>query len=147
MVSTSVTRTVARILFAPVLVIAAAILVKGYASTGDGFAAGVVAALGVLMQRAAFPVEEIEGTLLVRDAPRIALGGLALALAVAFVPVARGEELLTHSPAPGDEPVYVGTLELITAVAYDVGICALVFGAVVGILSMLGDAAHAEGRS
>ena len=39
------TRFVARRLFAPALVIALAILVKGYVGPGDGFAAGIVAAL------------------------------------------------------------------------------------------------------
>ncbi len=145
--STIVTRTVARLLFAPVLVIALAILVKGYATTGDGFSAGVVAGLGVLMQRAAFPPEVIEGTLFVRSAPRIALAGLAIALVVAFVPVAFGDALLTHRPGPGEDAVFIGTLELITAFAFDVGIFALVLGTVVGILSMLGDLAHEEGRS
>ena len=53
-VTTVLTRMVARLLLAPVLVVAAAVLVKGYADVGDGFAAGVIAALGVLLQYLAF---------------------------------------------------------------------------------------------
>ena len=37
------TRHVARLMLAPVLMIALAVLVKGYADVGDGFAAGVIA--------------------------------------------------------------------------------------------------------
>ena len=48
------TQMVARGLLAPTLVVATAILVKGYADVGDGFAAGVVAALGILLQFLAF---------------------------------------------------------------------------------------------
>ncbi len=51
---TLITQTVARLLLAPLLVLAAAILVKGYTDVGDGFAAGVLAALGVIMYAVAF---------------------------------------------------------------------------------------------
>jgi hypothetical protein len=39
-----VTRAVARLLYLPTLLVAAAILVKGFVETGDGFSAGVVGA-------------------------------------------------------------------------------------------------------
>ena len=48
--SRAVTRVVARMLLAPILVVALAILVKGFVDVGDGFSAGVVAALGILLQ-------------------------------------------------------------------------------------------------
>jgi multicomponent Na+:H+ antiporter subunit C len=68
-VTTTLTRMVARGLLAPILVVAAAILVKGYADVGDGFAAGVVAALGVLLQILAFGREEVAAALPLRHAP------------------------------------------------------------------------------
>jgi multicomponent Na+:H+ antiporter subunit B len=39
-VTTVLTRAVSRLLLAPVLMVAAAVLIKGYADVGDGFAAG-----------------------------------------------------------------------------------------------------------
>lgn len=132
--TTLLTQTVARLLLAPSLVIAAAILVKGYSSVGDGFSAGVVAALGVLAVYLALGHREADKLLPKRLAPVCALAGLVIALVVTFSSVLRGEPLLTHSPPPGADVVHLGTLELITAVVFDVGVFLLVFGAVVGIL-------------
>ena len=43
-------RQAARLLLLPTWMIAFAILVKGYSDSGDCFSAGVMAALGVIMQ-------------------------------------------------------------------------------------------------
>jgi len=136
-IASALTKTVARLIFAPTLVIAVAILVKGYADTGDGFAAGVVAALAVLLQYVAFGHEEIERVLPVRRAPLLGVAGLGLALAVAFVPVALGKPPMTHWPAPGASVIHVGTLEILTAVVFDIGVFLLVFGSVVGAIRFL----------
>ncbi len=126
------TRTVAKLLFLPALVAAVAILVKGYAQPGDGFSAGVVASLGVLLQYLAFGRRRAEELPLVRLAGKGAFVGLLVALLVAAVPVALGDPALTHYPGPGSEVVYLGTLELITAVLFDAGVFLLVFGFAVG---------------
>ncbi|MFO7573419.1 MAG: MnhB domain-containing protein [Gaiellaceae bacterium] len=144
--TTLMTQVIARLLLAPSLVLAAAILVKGYSSVGDGFSAGVVAALGVLTQYLAFGFREADRLLPVRLAPAGAIAGLLLALAVTFSSVLRGEPLLTHSPPPGSDVIHLGTLELITAVAFDVGVFLLVFGATVGILRTVA-MARAEDQS
>lgn len=128
------TQVVVRLLLAPAIVVAAAVLVKGYSSVGDGFSAGVIAALGVLAVYLAFGAREADRLLPVRLAPVGAIVGLSIALVVTFSSVVRGKPLLTHAPPPGAEVVHVGTLELITAVAFDVGVFLLVFGAVIGIL-------------
>ena len=132
--STGLTQMVARLLLAPAFAVAVAVLVKGYADVGDGFSAGVIAALGILLQYVAFGWREAERLLPVRFAPAVAFGGLLLALVVAFAPALWGEEAFTHYPRPGNEPIHVGTLELITAVAFDVGVFLLVFGAAVGAI-------------
>ena len=144
MVTTDLTQLVARLLLAPSFAVAAAVLVKGYADVGDGFSAGVIAALGVLLQYVAFGRREAERLLPVRYAPAAALAGLLLALAVAFAPLLRGDAAFTHYPRAGTEPIHVGTLELITAVAFDVGVFLLVFGAVVGVIRYAAEAG--EGR-
>jgi multisubunit Na+/H+ antiporter MnhB subunit len=133
-VTSLMTQVIARLLLAPAVVVAAAVLVKGYSSVGDGFSAGVIAALGVLAVYLAFGYEEADRLLPVRLAPVGAIAGLLIALVVTFSSVVRGEPLLTHSPPPGADVIHLGTLELITAVAFDVGVFLLVFGAVVGIL-------------
>lgn len=144
--TSALTRTAARLLLAPSFLVAFAILVKGYSDVGDGFTAGVIAALGVLTQYLAFGSREAERLLPVRLAPVGAFGGLLLALVVVFAPLARGEAPLTHLPAPGANVVHLGTLELLTAVAFDVGVFLLVFGAVVGIIrtiALAGEGARA----
>ncbi|MDQ3435459.1 MAG: sodium:proton antiporter [Actinomycetota bacterium] len=134
------TQSVARLLLAPILVVAVAILVKGYADVGDGFSAGVIAALGILLQYMAFGREEAERQLPVRLLPACTFAGLLAALAVAFWPVLRGDALLEHLPPPGASVIELGTIELITAVLFDVAVFLLVLGALVGIV-------HAIARS
>lgn len=130
------TRTVARVLLLPIFLTSAAILVKGYAEPGDGFSAGVIAALGILLQFLAFGREEAQKLPFVRHAPSLAFAGLLVSLAVAAVPLFMGDAVLTHYPEAGSKPIYLGTLELITAVAFDVGVFLLVFGFAVGTVSI-----------
>ncbi|MDQ3842298.1 MAG: MnhB domain-containing protein [Actinomycetota bacterium] len=136
-VTSVMTRTVAKLLFLPTLVVAVAILAKGYAQPGDGFSAGVVCALGVLLQYLAFGRREAEKIPIVGLAGKSAFAGLLLALLVATAPVLLGEPVLTHYPRPGSEAVYLGTLELITALLFDVGVFLLVFGFVVGAIRII----------
>jgi multisubunit Na+/H+ antiporter MnhB subunit len=134
--TTVLTQTVARALFLPSLVVAVAVLVKGYVGTGDGFAAGVIAALAVLMQAVVFGLEEVRHHLRLRFAPIVAFTGLGIGLAVGFVPALLERPIMTHSPAPGDEVVHLGTLELLTAVLFDIGVFLLVLGFAVSAITM-----------
>lgn len=131
------TRVVAKLLLLPTLVAALAILVKGYTQPGDGFSAGVVAGLGVVLQYLAFGREKAERLPLVRHAGSGAFIGLLLALLVAFAPVLMGDPVLTHYPPPGAKVLHLGTLEALTAVLFDVGVFLLVFGFVVGTVGMI----------
>ncbi len=132
--STALTQMVARLLLAPILLVALAVLVKGYASVGDGFAAGVIAALGILLQYLAFGREEVERLLPVRLIPAAGFAGLVGALALAAWPLLRGEPLFTHLPRAGSEVTKLGTLELTSAIAFDLTVFVLVLGAAVGIV-------------
>ncbi len=145
---TALTRAIARLLLLPTMMVAAGILVKGYVDVGDGFGAGVIAALGILLQYAAFGAREAGRLPPVRRAPAIAFAGLLLALLVAFVPAIRGQAILTHSPAPGAAVVHLGTVELLTAVLFDIGMFLLVFGFAVGAIDMIArtaDSGHNRG--
>jgi multisubunit Na+/H+ antiporter MnhB subunit len=137
MTTTALTRLVARMLLAPVLLVAAGILVKGYTDTGDGFTAGLVAALGVLLQYVVFGGEAVARALPVRHAPRLAVAGVGLVLAITFVPILLGDPVLTHRPGPGEKVVHIGTLELMTPVLFDIGVFAAVAGAVVSFIDGL----------
>jgi multicomponent Na+:H+ antiporter subunit B len=118
--------------------VAAAILVKGYTDVGDGFSAGVIVALAIALRYITLGPERAERDLpILRHAPAVAAGGLLVALAVGFFPIALGEPPFTHLPPPGDEVVKIGTLELITAVAFDLGLMLLVTGALVTLIHQL----------
>ena len=138
---TILTRAVARLLLLPIFMVAAAILVKGYAEVGDGFGAGIISSLGILLQYATLGQREARQRLPpVRFAPSISLGGLAIALCVAFVPVVRGRPIMTHSPGVGEAVIHLGTIELLTAVAFDIGVFLLVFGFATGAIDLIAGA-------
>ena len=131
-------RGVARLLFAPSLVVAAAMIVKGYTDVGDGFAAGVIVALAVSVQYVAVGPEAAEQALpVLRRAPEVAAGGLLLGLATGFFPLLLGEPVFSHQPPPGEPPVKIGTLELITAVLFDLAVFLLVVGVLVQLVHHL----------
>ena len=141
----AVTQEVARLLYLPTFVVAAAILVKGFVQTGDGFSAGVVGALGVLLRYLAFGHEEAKRLPAVRHATTIAFSGLLLALGVASAPLLLGDAVLTHYPPSGTEPIHLGTIELMSAVLFDIGVFLLVFGFSVGVVSFFARAGEAAG--
>lgn len=122
----------ARIILLPSWIIAIAIMLKGYADVGDGFSAGVIAALGVLLQGLAFGTEELEQITLSRIAPILSFVGLGLALLTAFVPILFGEDLFTHWPGINEHAVHFGVLEFITPVVFDIGVFLIVYGFCVG---------------
>jgi multisubunit Na+/H+ antiporter MnhB subunit len=125
-------------LLGPAVMVAAAIIVKGYTDVGDGFSAGVIVALAISLRYVAYGTEGAERSLpVLRHAPVIAAAGLLLALAVGFYPVLAGEPPFTHHPHPGEHVIKIGTLELITAMAFDVGVFLLVCGMLVTLVHHL----------
>jgi multisubunit Na+/H+ antiporter MnhB subunit len=130
-----VTRIAARILLLPIFMVAAAVLVKGYADIGDGFSAGVIASLGIILQGVAFGADEFDRLPLARFAPIGTFIGLFLALLVAFVPVAFGDPIFLHRPEAGQHARHFGSLEFITPVLFDIGVFMVVIGFCVSSLS------------
>ena len=132
-------------LLGPALMVAAAIIVKGYTDVGDGFSAGVIVALAVALRYVALGRERTEAGLpLLRHAPAIAAAGLLAALAVGFFPVALGDAPFTHFPRAGEAVIHIGTLELLTAVAFDVGLFLLVAGTLVTLVHQVADLVEDE---
>lgn len=141
------TQTIARLLLLPTLVTAIAVLIKGYVAVGDGFAAGVIAAMALLLQYVAFSRQEVEQRLpLVRLARPLALAGLLLVLLVAFAPLLAGDEIVTHYPGPDQKVAHLGTLELHTVVLFDTGVFCLVFGFSVAIVRLVAQVREQEGH-
>ncbi len=124
----------ARTLLVPGFIIALAVMFKGYADVGDGFSAGVIAALVALLQGLAFGAEELDEIPIIRYAPLAPFVGLALALGVAFVPVLFGHPIFLHWPRAGEQVAHFGVLEFITPVLFDIGVFLIVYGFCVGAL-------------
>jgi multisubunit Na+/H+ antiporter MnhB subunit len=129
----TVVRVVARMLLGPTIMVAAGLIAKGYAEVGDGFGAGVAVSLAIGLTYIALGVEAEAALPMLRHAPKLAVGGLLLALASGFFPLLLGEPPLSHRPAPGEHVVKIGVLELFTPLTMDVG----VFLLVVGVLTVL----------
>ncbi len=144
--TTILTQMVARLLFLPALMVALATLVKGYSDTGDGFTAGVIAALAVLLQVVAFGEAEVARRLPLHLAPTVSLAGLIVALAVTFSSVVRGDPIMTHVPAPGMTVVHLGSVELISAFLFDIGVFLLVFGFVVSAIVIIAETGNQRRR-
>lgn len=137
-------RQAARLLLLPTWMIAFAVLIKGYSDTGDGFSAGVIVSLGIIMQYVTFGTEIAEKLRPVRYARQIALGGLLVALSTAFVPVLFGDPIMTHYPGPDRHATHLGSLELTTPFLFDIGVFLLVMGVCVGVFDLLAHATRRE---
>lgn len=139
MSSTLLTSSVSRLILAPTMVVAVAFVVKGYASAGDGFSAGVVAGTAVVVQFMAVGPRELANRFpLLRYAPWLTFGGLLLGLLMAFVPVLFGDPVLTHFPRPHEYVVHIGLLAMHTAILFDVAVFLVVFGFIVSLLGLIG---------
>jgi len=129
---TPIVRVVAPRLLPVALVVAFALIVKGYTDVGEGFGAGVIVALAVGLRYVVLGPERADRTLpLVRRADVLAAVGLLTALAFGFAGIVIGEPPFTHYPRAGEPAIHVGTLELTTAVGFDIGLFLLVVGVVV----------------
>jgi multicomponent Na+:H+ antiporter subunit B len=126
--------SVARLLWSPSLVVAASLIVKGYADVGDGFSAGVVVALAIALFYVALGASAAERALpFLRYAPHITVAGLLVCIGTGFFPLVFGEPIFSHLPRPGAHVVTVGSLELFTPLLFDLGLFLLV----VGVLTVL----------
>ncbi|HEY3475828.1 MAG TPA: MnhB domain-containing protein [Anaerolineales bacterium] len=135
--STILSSGIAKLLLPVTFIAAAALLVKGYTSVGDGFSAGVTAASGILLQYLAFKPQVVEELTPVRYSINIAMAGLLLAFVVVFWPALFGLPILTHFPRPAETVTTWGTLEFHTAILFDLGVFGLVFGFIVTTMRAL----------
>lgn len=135
---TPIIELVAPRLVKPALMVGAAIIVKGYTDVGDGFSAAVIVALAVAIRYVVLGPALAEQTMpWARNAGAIAVMGLLIALAAGFFGVLLGRPPFTHWPPPGEAVHKIGTLELTTAFAFDVGLFVLVTGMLVLMIGRL----------
>jgi multicomponent Na+:H+ antiporter subunit B len=131
-------------LLGPAIMLAMALIVKGYTDVGEGFSAGVVVALAIGLRYVTLGAERAERTLpIARRANVVAASGLLIAFGFGFSGLVWGQPPFTHWPLPGEAVVRIGKLELTTAVGFDVGLFLLVVGSLVmlirGLTSLLPD--------
>lgn len=132
-------------LLAPAVMLAAALIVKGYTDVGEGFSAGVIVALAVGLRYVALGRARAERTLpIARSAELVAVAGLLVAVAFGFAGIALGLPPFSHLPPPGEPVTRIGTLELTTAVGFDIGLFLLVVGCLVVLIRHLSGLVPAE---
>ncbi len=133
---------IARVLLPVVLVVAAHLFVRGHNEPGGGFVAGLVVAIGMLMQYIASGTIWVEGHTRLRPLRWIA-AGLLFATITGIGAIASGYPFLTSHTAHFSLPV-LGEVHLPSATFFDVGVFAVVVGATLLILTAL---AHQSIRS
>lgn len=132
-------------LLAPAVMLAAALIVKGYTDVGEGFSAGVIVALAVGLRYVALGRARADRTLpIARSAELVAVAGLLVAVAFGFAGIALGLPPFSHLPPPGEPVTRIGTLELTTAVGFDIGLFLLVVGCLVVLIRHLSGLVPAE---
>jgi multicomponent Na+:H+ antiporter subunit B len=135
---TPIVRVVAPRLLPVALVVAIALIVKGYTDVGEGFGAGVIVGLAVGLRYVVLGPERADRSLpLARRADVLASVGLLTALMFGFSGIVAGDPPFTHYPRAGEPALHVGTLELTTAVGFDIGLFLLVVGVVVLLIREL----------
>ena len=125
-------------LLAPAIMLAMALIVKGYADVGEGFSAGVIVALAVGLRYVTLGPGRADRSLpIARRADVVAVCGLLIAFTFGFAGLASGQPPFTHRPLPGEAVISIGRLELTTAVGFDVGLFLLVVGSLVMLIRSL----------
>jgi monovalent cation:proton antiporter len=127
--------TVTRLVFFVVLLFSLYLLLRGHNSPGGGFIAGVMTALGILLQSIASDLHYVR--LVFRVEPRVLAGvGLMTSLTTGLVPMLLGYPFLTstfgHVHVPG-----LGELEIASAFFFDLGVyCVVVGGTLLMIITL-----------
>jgi multisubunit Na+/H+ antiporter MnhB subunit len=125
-------------LLAPAIMLAIALIVKGYAEVGEGFSAGVIVALAVGLRYVTLGRGRADRTLpFARRADVVATAGLLIAFAFGFAGLIVGQPPFTHLPLHGEPVISIGRLELTTAVGFDVGLFLVVVGSLVMLIRNL----------
>ena len=132
----------ARVLGPTMLVFSAYLLFAGHDQVGGGFAGGLVAGMSYALRYIAGGRSELEAA---APAPPAALlaGGLLVVTGTAAAPLAAGMPLLASGTVEGALPL-VGHAKLVTSLAFEIGVYALVIGLILTLLRALGAGAEEQ---
>ena len=133
---------IARLLLPVAVVVAVHILLRGHNEPGGGFVAGLVIAIAFLMQYIASGTQWLEGRTRLYPVRWLALGLLLVAF-TGLGSIALGYPFLTTHTAHVTLPV-VGDVHFPSATFFDLGVFAVVVGAILLILTAL---AHQSTRA
>jgi len=134
--------TFARLLLPLALVVSLFIFLRGHNLPGGGFIAGLITAIALIMQYLANGVTWTHARLPAHTHPWIA-AGLIIALVTGLASWLFGRPFLTSAFGHLDWPI-VGSFEIASAMAFDLGVYLVVVGATLLILINLGLAHHAS---
>lgn len=150
--TTVITRTVTRIVVPIILVTAIALLLQGHNRPGGGFIAGVLTAAAFALVYVVYGLDYLEEELLhrrpsvpyspeagiVREYGNVFSAGLAVAAGGGLAAILLGQAFLTQTVVfVHHVPVY-GELHVASAVVFDLGVYAVVVGALMTILAVVG---------
>jgi multicomponent K+:H+ antiporter subunit A len=127
--------TITRLLLPVTFVVAAHFFLRGHNQPGGGFVAGLVVAIGMLMQYISSGTLWVEGRMRVRPARWVA-AGLLLAATTGLGSLVVGYPFLTTHTAHINLPL-AGEVHLPSATFFDLGVFAVVVGATLLILTAL----------
>lgn len=124
--SSLILTTVTRLVFFIILLFSIYLLLRGHNSPGGGFIAGVMTALGILLQLIAADLHYVRRVFWVE--PRLlAAIGLLTSFTTGLVPLAFGYPFLTSTFGHFHVPI-LGDVEIATAMFFDFGVYFVVVG-------------------
>lgn len=150
---TVIFKTVTRFTVPIILLVSIALFLQGHNHPGGGFIAGVLTTSAFALIYVAYGLDFLEEDVLgregdstlshlshgvVTDYRRIFAIGLAIAAGSGIVAVALGFPFLSHDYVILEHLPLYGEVELASAVAFDLGVYAVVVGALLTILSVVG---------
>ncbi|HET8808344.1 MAG TPA: hydrogen gas-evolving membrane-bound hydrogenase subunit E, partial [Methylophaga sp.] len=134
-------QTLTRLLFPLMLMVAVFIFLRGHNLPGGGFIAGLIASVALISQYLANGIDWTNERL--KANMHLVIGaGLLIAMLTGLVPLLLGFPFLTTAFTYLNWPI-VGTFEIASAIAFDLGVFLTVVGSSVMILVELGKLSHA----
>jgi multicomponent Na+:H+ antiporter subunit B len=151
--TTTITKTTARIVVPIILVLAISLLLQGHNLPGGGFIGGVLTTVAFALVYVAYGLDYLDVGVLGRDVEpgtgvfehrtvtafqRLFVVGLAIVVGSGVAALVVGESLLTQTfTIVHSVPIY-HEIELATALVFDVGVYFVVVGVLLTILSVVG---------
>ena len=134
-------KTVVRLLFFLVNVLALYLLLRGHNLPGGGFIAGLASAIALVLLSLAIGLGELH-RMMRFDPMRMAAAGLAVAALTGAAPLLFGRPFLEHFAAHWTGLPLLGERHLGTALVFDIGVFLVVVGSACKVIFVLGKSAQ-----